>query len=161
VYNVENNPTSLKETLAFPDFMFWKEVMHDEMKSLMVNKTWKLCNLPNGCNTISYKWVLRKKLKPDSSIDKYKVRLVAKDYTQKEDLDFFDIFSPIARITSIRLLIAIAVIHDLFVHQIDVKTVFLNGDLDEEIYMEQPEGFIVEGQENKVCNLKKSLYSLK
>ena len=100
-------------------------------------------------------------MKAYGSIDKYKVRLVVKGYNQKEGLDYFDINSPITRISSIRMLIVIAAIHNLKIHQMDVKTVFLNGDLDEEIYMEQPEGFIVPGQEKKVFRLVKSLYGLK
>ena len=93
-------------------------------------------------------------------IDKYKERLVVKGFRQK-GLDYFDTYSPITRITSIRLLIALAAVYDLQIHQMDVKTAFLNGELEEEIYMEQPEGFIVPGQENKVCRLIKSLYGLK
>ena len=106
-------------------------------------------------------WVLRKKLKPDGSIDKFKARLVAKGFKQKADLDFFDTFSLITRITSIRLLIAIVAIFYLKIHQMDVKTVFLNGDLEEEIYMYQPEGFVESGQKSKACKLTKSLYGLK
>ena len=94
-------------------------------------------------------------------MDKFKARLVAKSFKQKTDLDFFDTFSPVTRITSIRLLIAIAAIFDLKIHQMDVKTTFLNGDLEEEIYMDQPEGFVESGQESKVCKLTKSLYGLK
>ena len=100
-------------------------------------------------------------MKPDGLIDKFKARLVAKGFKQKADLDFFDTFSPVTRITSIRLLIAIAAIFDLKIHQMDVKTAFLNGDLEEEIYMDQPEGFVEPGQESKVCKLTKSLYGLK
>ena len=100
-------------------------------------------------------------MKADGSIDKYKVRLVIKGYKQKEGLDYFDTYSPVTRISSIRMLIAITAIHNLKIHQMDVKTAFLNGDLDEEIYMEQPEGFAVPGQEKKVCRLVKSLYGLK
>ena len=100
-------------------------------------------------------------MKADGSIDKYKARLVIKGYKQKEGLDYFDTYSLVTRISSIRMLIAIATIHNLEIHQMDVKTAFLNGDLDEEIYMEQPEGFIVPGQEKKVCRLVKSLYGLK
>ena len=100
-------------------------------------------------------------MKADGSIDKYKAQLIIKGYKQKEGLDYFDTNSLITRISSIRMLIAIATIHNLEIHQMDVKTTFLNGDLDEEIYMEQPEGFIVPGQEKKVCRLDKSLYGLK
>ena len=100
-------------------------------------------------------------MKADGSIDKYKVILVIKGYKQKEGLDYFDTYSPVTRISSIQMLIAIAAIHNLKIHQMDVKTAFLNGDLDKEIYMEQPEGFIIPGQEKKVCRLVKSLYGLK
>ena len=101
-------------------------------------------------------------MKPDGSIDKFKVRLVAKGFKQKVDLDFFDTFSPVTRIISIRLLIAIvAAIFDLKIHEMDVKTVFLNGDLKEEIFMDKPKGFVELGQESKVCKLTKSLYGLK
>ena len=115
------------------------------MESLISNKTWKLVDLPLGCKTIGCKWVLRKKLKPDRSIDKFRVGLVAKGFKQKADLDFFDTFSPITRITSIRLLTAIVAIFYFKIHQMDVKTTFLNRDLEEEIYMDQPEGFVEPG----------------
>jgi len=86
---------------------------------------------------------------------------VVKTYTQKEGEDFFDTYSPVARLTTIRVLLALAASHNLLIHQMDVKTAFLNGDLEEEIYMEQPDGFAVKGQEGKVCKLLKSLYGLK
>jgi hypothetical protein len=104
--------------------------------------------------------LFKKKLKPDGTIEKYKVRLVAKGYTQKEE-DFFDTYSPVARMTTIRVLLSLAASYGLLVHQMDVKSTFLNGELDEEIYMEQPDGFVVKGQESKVCKLFKSLYGLK
>ena len=100
-------------------------------------------------------------MKPDGSIDKYKVRLVAKGFKQLEGLEFFDTFSPVTRITSIRLLVAMAAIFNLQIHQMDIKTAFLNGDLNEEIYMDQPECFVEADQESKVCKLTKSLYGLK
>jgi hypothetical protein len=109
---------------------------------------------------VGCKWVFKKKLRPDDTIDKYKVRLVAKGYTQKEGEDFFDTYSPIARLTTIRVLLSLTASHGLLVHQMDVKTTFLNGEL-EEIYMTQPDGFIVKGQEDKVCKLMKNLYGLK
>ena len=100
-------------------------------------------------------------MKADGSINKYKARLVIKSYRQREGLDYFDTYSPVTIINSIRMIIAIAALCNLEIHQMDVKTAFLNGDLDEEIYMEQPEGFIAPGQEKKVCKLVKSLYGLK
>ena len=118
-------------------------------------------DLPPGSKPLGYKWIFKKKMKTDGSIDKYKAILVIKGYKQKEGLDYFDTYSPVRRISSIRMLIAIVAIHNLEIHQMDVKIAFLNGDLDEEIYMEQPEGFIVPGQEKKVCRLVKSLYGLK
>ena len=161
VFNFEENPSNLKEALVSPDAIFWKEVVNDEMDALISNKFWILVELPPGYKTIGYKWVLRKKLKPDGTINKFKARLVAKGFKQKADLDFFDAFSSVTRITSIRLLIAIVAIHDLKIHQMDLKTTFLNGDLEEEIYMDQPKGFVVAGQKSKVCKLTRSLYGLK
>ena len=101
------------------------------------------------------------KLKFDGTLDKYKARLVAKCFTQLKDIGCFDTFAHVARMTSIRLLIALAAIHSLVIHQMDVKTAFLNRDVDEEVYMKQLEGFVVPGQEHKVCKLLKSLYGLK
>jgi hypothetical protein len=103
----------------------------------------------------------KKKLRPDGTIERYKARLVTKGYTQKEGEDFFDTYSSVARLTTIRTLIAVAASYGLIIHQMDVKTTFLNGELDEENYMDQPEGFIADAQENKVCRLIKSLYGLK
>ena len=100
-------------------------------------------------------------MRPDGTIEKYKARLIVKGYTQKEGDDFFDTYSPVARIATIRVLLALAASYGLHVHQIDVKTTFLYGELEEEIYMEQPDGFVVPGEENKVCRLIKSLYGLK
>ena len=122
----------------------------------------EIVDLLSGCKTIGCKWVLRKKLKLDGSIDKFKARLVAKGFKPKDDLVFFfDTFSSVIRITSIRLLIAIVAIFYLKIHQIDVKTAFFNGDLEEEIYMNQLVGFVELGQESKLCKLTKSLYGLK
>ena len=100
-------------------------------------------------------------MKPDGTIEKYKARLVAKGYTQKEGDDFFDTYSLVAWIATIRVLIALAASYGLHVHQMDVKTAFVYGELEEEIYMEQSDGFVVPGEENKVCRLIKSLYGLK
>ena len=104
--------------------------------------------------------MFKKKLRPGGTIEKYKARLVAKGYTQKEREDFFDTYSPVARPTTIRALLSLTASYGLIVHQMDAKTAFLNGELDEEISMDQPDGFVVKGQESKVCKLLKSLYGL-
>ena len=102
----------------------------------MQNHTWELVNLPPWNKPIGCKWIFKRKLRTDGTIDKYKACLVAKGYRQNEGLNFFDTCSPVTRITSIRTLITIVAIHNFEIHQIDVKTAFQNGDLDEEIYME-------------------------
>ncbi|KAL0388370.1 UNVERIFIED_CONTAM: Retrovirus-related Pol polyprotein from transposon TNT 1-94 [Sesamum radiatum] len=160
-YLLENEPRTINEALSSPKAPFWKEAINNEIESIMQNHTWELVDLPSGSKPLGCKWILKRKYKADGSIDKYKARLVAKGFKQKEGLDFFDTYSPVTRITSIRVLIAVAALYDLEIHQMDVKTAFLNGELDEEIYMEQPEGFVVPGQEKKVCRLVKSLYGLK
>ena len=160
-YMIENDPQSFKEAVSGPEAPLWKEAINSEVESILHNRTGEMVDLPSGCKPLGYKWIFKKKMKADGSIDKYNARLVIKGYRQKESLDYFDTYSPVTRIKSIRKLIAIVVLYNLEIHQMDVKTAFLNGDLDEEIYMEQPEGFIVPGQEKKVCRLVKSLYGLK
>ena len=160
-YLVDNDPLNFSEAISSSDAPLWKEAIKSEIDSLSQNKTWILVDLPPGAKPIGCKWIFKKKLKTDGTIDKYKARLVAKGFTQKHNLDYFDTFAPVTRISSIRVLIALAAIHKLFIHQMDVKTAFLNGELEEEIYMVQPEGCVVSGQENKVCKLIKSLYGLK
>ena len=147
--------------MSSPEAPNWKEAINDEVESILKNHTWELVDLPPGSKPLGYKWIFKKKMKADGSIDKYKARLVIKGYKQKEGLDYFDTYSPVTRISSIQMLIAIVAIHNLEIHQMDVKTAFLNGDLDKEIYMEQPRGFMVPGQEKKVCRLVKALYGLK
>ncbi|KAL0288543.1 UNVERIFIED_CONTAM: Retrovirus-related Pol polyprotein from transposon TNT 1-94 [Sesamum calycinum] len=140
-YLLENEPRTINEALSSPEAPFWKEAINNEIESIMQNHTWELVDLPSGSKLLGCKWILKRKYKADGSIDKYKARLVAKGFKQKEGLDFFDTYSPVTRITSIRVLIAIAALYDLEIHQMDVKTAFLSGELDEEIYMEQPKGF--------------------
>ena len=124
--------------MQFKDAILWKE--DDEMDSLIHNHTWELVNVPKGAKLISCKWIFKRKLRPDGTIEKYKARLVAKGFSQKEGIDFFDIYAPICRITicritTIRVLIAWVDIKKFIIHQMDMKTIFLNGDLTEEIYM--------------------------
>ena len=141
-YFFENEPQSFNEAMSTPGAPMWKEAVNSEIESIMQNHTWELVNLPPESKPLGCQWIFKRKMKTDGSIDKYKARLVAKGYKQKEGLDYFDTYSPVMRITSIRMLIAIAALHNLEIHQMDVKTAFLNGDLNEEIYMNQPKGFI-------------------
>nr|GEV98165.1 zinc finger, CCHC-type [Tanacetum cinerariifolium] len=138
-----------------------KEAINDEIGSIMENNTWVLSDLPPGCKHLGCKWIFKKKMKVDGTIDKFKARLVIQGFRQKEGIDYFDTYAPVARITTIRLLLTLAAIHNLVIHQMDVKTTFLNGDLDEKVYMKQPKGFVMPGNEHKVCKLVKSLYGLK
>jgi hypothetical protein len=131
------------------------------MDSIMSNGTWEVVNRPYGCKPIGCKWVFKKKLRPDGTIEKYKAMLVIKGYNQKEGEDFFDTYSSVARLTTIRVLFSLATSYGLLVHNMNVKTTFLNGELEEEIYMDQPDDFAVKGQEGMICKLLKSLYDLK
>ena len=131
------------------------------MKSLHENKTFELVKLPKGKRALKNKWVFRIKHEEHNSNPQYKARLVVKGFSQRKGVDFDEIFSPVVKMTSIRTVLGLAASLDLEVEQMDVKTAFLHGDLEEEIYMEQPEGFKERGKENFVCKLKKSLYGLK
>jgi hypothetical protein len=161
VYLVDNTRKTIEEAYSSPDANYWKKAIRSEMDSIMSNGTWEVVERPYGCKPVGRKWVLKKKFRPDGTIEKYKARLVVKGYTQKEGEDFFDTYSPVARLTTIRVLLSLVASHGLLVHQMNVKITFLNVELEEEIYMDQPDGFVAEGQEGMVCKLIKSLYGLK
>eukprot|EP00253_Pinus_taeda_P018456 PITA_18456 len=134
--------------------------MNEEYHSLLANDTWDLVPLPKGRKLVRCKWVYRTKYGPDGKVDKHKARLVAKGFSQVEGIDYTETFSPVAKMNSIRLVLSLAASLKWEVHQMDVKSAFLHGDLHEEIYMEQPIGFI-QTDSSLVCRLKKSLYGLK
>ncbi|PHT78051.1 hypothetical protein T459_16103 [Capsicum annuum] len=132
------------------DLFFWKETVNSEIDSNLRNDTWELVHLPSKNKPLGSKWIFKRKMKVDGTIDKYRTRLVVNGFKQKTGLDYFNTYSPVTRITLIQMLIALAAVYDLQIHQMDVKTTFLNRGLEEEIYMKQPEGFVVSGKENKV-----------
>lgn len=149
----------MKEALDNPK---WIEAMNEEMGALQRNSTWELVPLPEGKKTIGCKWVYTVKLKADGSIDRYKAGLVAKGYTQKYGVDYQETFAPVAKLDTVRVLISLAANRDWPLKQFDVKNAFLNGNLEEEVYMELPPGVkLGSSTKNKVCRLRKSLYGLK
>ena len=139
----------------------WRDAMKAEINSLHQHNVWDLVECPKGCKPVGSKWVFKVKTNADGSTERFKARLVAQGYTQKEGLDYDETFSPVVRSESIRSVISLACKEGLKLHQMDVTTAFLNGELDQVIYMKQPEGFAADGQEHLVCRLKKSLYGLK
>ena len=154
-------PESYQEAVESEQKEKWLVAMQEEMDALQKNHTYDLVLLSNGMKALKNKWVFRLKTQEYCSQPKYKARLVVKGFGQKKGIDFEEIFSPVVKMSSIRVALGIAASQDLEVEQLDVKTAFLHGDLEEEIYMEQPEGFKVKGKDNFVCKLKKSLYGLK
>ena len=155
-------PESYKQAMNSTNKIKWLSAMEEEMASLKDNNTWVLVQRPTGRRLVGCKWIFKlKEGVTGSKTVRYKARLVAKGFTQNEGIDFNEVFSPVVKHSSIRVLLAITAYFDLELDQMDVKTAFLHGNLEEEILMAQPEGFIEEGTEDMVCLLKKSLYGLK
>ena len=134
--------------------------MKDEMDSLLGNQTWELTELPVGKKALHNKWVYRIKNEHDGS-KRYKARLVVKGFQQKEGIDYTEIFSPVVKMSTIRLVLGMVVVENLHLELLDVKIALLHCDLEEDLYMIQSKRFIVQGQENLVCKLRKNLYDLK
>ncbi|RVW12980.1 Retrovirus-related Pol polyprotein from transposon RE1 [Vitis vinifera] len=149
---------STHEALSHPG---WRQTMVDEMAALHSNGTWDLVVLPPGKSTVGCRWVYAVKVGPDGQVDRLKARLVAKGYTQVYGSDYGDTFSPVAKIASVRLLLSMAAMCSWPLYQLDIKNAFLHGDLVEEVYMEQPPGFVAQGESGLVCRLRRSLYGLK
>jgi len=139
----------------------WKDAIKEELLALQKNKTWELVHLPKGKKAVGCKWVFTIKQTPEGKVDRYKARLVAKGYSQTYRIDYDETFAPVAKMGTLRTLISCAVNFGWPLHQLDMKNVFLHGDLQEEVYMEIPPGFANEQTLGKVCKLKKSLYGLK
>jgi hypothetical protein len=126
---VDDTPSTIEDAYSSPDADFWKEAIRSEMNSIISNVTWEIVECPYGCKPIGSKWVFKKKLRPDSTIERYKARFVIKGYSKKEGEDFFDTYSHVARLTTICVLLSLASSHGLLVHQMDVKTTFLSGTI--------------------------------
>nr|KYP63308.1 Retrovirus-related Pol polyprotein from transposon TNT 1-94 [Cajanus cajan] len=157
-----DEPKSYSEAMRSKDKNSWLKAMKEEMGSLEKNQTWILVDKPKEQKIVGSKWIFKRK-KGILGIEKarFKERLVARGFTQREGLDYKEIFSPVVKHNSIRMILAMVTHFDMELEQMDVRTAFLHGELDETIYMKQPDGFIKEGTENQVCLLKRSLYGLK
>ncbi|GJU43254.1 retrotransposon protein, putative, ty1-copia subclass [Tanacetum coccineum] len=154
-------PANYRAALLDPESKKWLDAMNVEMQSMKDNDVWVLVELPPNARTVGSKWLFKKKTDMDGAVYIFKARLVAKGFTQTYGVDYEETFSPVADIRAIRILIAIAAYYDYEIWQMDVKTAFLNGHLSEEVYMEQPEGFVNPKYPNHVCKLKRSIYGLK
>ncbi|KAL9228263.1 hypothetical protein vseg_003863 [Gypsophila vaccaria] len=150
-------PQKYSEAACIPE---WRAAMLKEYQALENNGTWSVVNLPKGKRPIGCRWVYKVKYNADGTIERYKTRLVAQGYTQIEGVDYHETFAPVAKMSSVRCLLAVAVAKNWNIAQLDVNNVFLHGDLNEEVYMRMPPGFDNNGS-NKVCRLRKSLYGLK
>lgn len=139
----------------------WKQAMELEMTSIEENETWDLTTLPPGEKVIGLKWVFKLKKDADGKIVKHKARLVAKGYVQKRGVDYDEVYAPVTRLETVRLLLALSAKKNWEVHHLDVKTAFLNGEIKEDVYVSQPEGFEKTGKEHLVYKLKKALYGLR
>jgi len=154
-------PQSYIEAIKGPQAKEWRQGIAEEMQSLLKNRTWDLVELPKGRRALGTKWVLTVKEKADGS-RRFKARLVVKGFMQEAGVDYQETFAPVIKIQSLRILLGIGNQRRMYIHQMDVKTAFLNGVLEEDIYMEQPEGFRKSGKHRSlVCKLRRSLYGLK
>ena len=133
--------------------------MKEELDTLSKNHTWDLVTLPPRKSVVGCKWIYKIRTRSDGSIERYKARFVVKGFTQEHGIDYEETFAPVARISSVRTLLAIAAASKWDIFQMDVKNAFLNGDLSEEVYMQPPPGLSVDF--NKVCHLQRALYGLK
>lgn len=158
LYISHDDPVSFDEAVKEEK---WQEAMKLEIQAIERNRTWELVSLPNQAKKIGVKWVYKTKLNEEGKVDKCKARLVAKGYSQTAGVDYNEVYAPVARWDTIRILLAVAAQRGWCVYQLDVKSAFLYGELKEEVYIDQPEGFVKKGEEDKVYRLKKALYGLK
>ena len=158
---VEDDPINFCQALESSKSQEWIDAMNEEIKPMKDNDVWDLVPLPEGVKPIGCKWIFKTKRDSKGDVERYKARLVAKGYTQKEGIDYKETFSPVSSKDSFRTILAIMAHFDLELHQMDVKTAFLNGDIDKTIYMVQPENFVSGDTKRMVCKLKKSIYGLK
>ena len=158
---VEDDPINFRQALESSKSQEWINAMNKEIKSMKDNDVWDLVPLAKGVKPIGCKWIFKTKRDSKGDVERYKARFFAKGYTQKEDIYYKETFSSVSSKDSFRTIMALVAHFDLELHRMDVKTAFLNGDIDETIYMVQPENFVSGDTKMMVCKLKKSIYGLK
>ena len=158
---MEDDPINFCQALESSKSQEWIDAMSEEIKSMKDNDVWDLVPLPEGVKPIGCKWIFKTKRDSKGDVERYKAPIVTKGYTQKEGIDYKETFSLVSSKDSYRIIIALVAHFDLELHQMDVKTAFLNGDIDETIYMVQPKNFVSGDTKRMVCKLKKSIYGLK
>ena len=151
---MEGDPTSYEEAMRSVHSSKWLEAMEDEMKSMSSNGVWDLEEIPKRAKTVGCKWVYKIKHDSKGNVERFKARLVAKGFTQREGIDYNETFSPVSCKDSFRIIMALVAHYDLELHQMDVKTVFLNGDLYENVYMAQPKRYCRERKRTYGMSLK-------
>lgn len=156
---ISKEPKSYEQAIQSDDHEQWERAMNEEYDSLIKNRAWILVKTPVDQRVIDNRWIYKVKENPDGSINRYKARLVVRGFTQEYGIDYHETFSPVVKYTSIRMILALAAAKKMKLRQFDVKTAFLNGDLEENIYMSQPIGY--DDKSGRVCKLSKSLYGLK
>ncbi|KAK1606892.1 hypothetical protein QYE76_030565 [Lolium multiflorum] len=161
VDNNDEDRATYEEAMMSPDSNKWQEAMKSEMGSMYDKKVWTLVDLPDSRKAVENKWIFKRKTDADGNITVYKARLVAKGFRQIQGVDYDETFSLVAKLKSVRILLAIAAFFDYEIWQMDVKTAFLNGDIEEELYMVQPKGFVDPKNADMVCKLQRSIYGLK
>ena len=155
---IDKEPKCFEEEIKQKD---WVDSMVQEYQSIIKNDVWEIVPRPKDKSVVSPKWIFKTKHSTDGSIQKYKARFIAHRFSQKEGIDYEDTFAPVGRYTSIRTILALASNMKWKLHHMDIATTFLNGLIEEEVYIEQPQGFETDDREAYVCKLKKALYGLK
>jgi Reverse transcriptase (RNA-dependent DNA polymerase) len=154
----QKGPSNFEEVINQP---VWCKTMKEELDALERNETWEIVQLPKGKKVVGCKWVYKLKYNSDGTIERYKTRLVAKGYTQTHIINYQEIFTSVAKMNTVRILFSIAVNQNWTIYQLDVKNIFLQGNLDEDVYMTLPPGHNKECDASTVCKLNKSIYGLK
>jgi len=153
-----HEPKNFKEAQSQP---VWQQAMHEELKALTENHTWTIVSLPAGKEAVGCRWIFKTKFKSDGTVDRHKARLVAQGFTQKFGVDYKETFAPVAKMTTVRVLLSVAINQGWPLFQMDVSNAFLHGDLEEEVFMKLPPGHPHSGNSMLVCKLHKSIYGLK